>query len=125
MDDAKDALKKLISKANKAVYITYNIGRSFLGDEISNILSDKVYPKPDYIYILNILYQMGYLAKVDFISHSDCKFKASSFDEFIAAVQWSYGKNVSEADKQNLRVYYEKNSTIYKEMNWAFIEILV
>lgn len=125
VDDAKDALTKLISKANKAVYITYNIGRSFLGDEISNILSDKVYPKPDYIYILNILYQMGYLAKVDFISHSDCKFKASSFDEFIAAVQWSYGKNLSEADKQNLRVYYEKNSTIYKEMNWAFIEILV
>lgn len=125
VSDAKDALTKLISKANRAVYITYNIGKTFLGDEISEIISSKVYPKPDYIYILNILYQMCYLAKVDFISHSDCKFKTETFDEFIAAVQWSYGDKVNDVDKQNLKVYYEKNRTTYKEMNWAFIEILV
>ncbi|AGZ81175.1 class I SAM-dependent methyltransferase [Campylobacter fetus] len=123
--DAKDALTKLISKANKAVYITYNTGKTFLDDEISEILSSKVYPKPDYIYILNILYQMGYRAKVDFIGHSDCKFKTETFDEFITAVQWSYGEKVNDADRQNLKIYYEKNRTTYKEMSWAFIEILV
>lgn len=123
--DIKDVLTKLISKARKSVYLTYHIGKSFLGDEISEILRAKLYPKPDYIYLINVLYGMGYRAKVDFIYHNDCKFKSESFDDFIKAVEWSYCVSVSSEERQDLLEYYEKNKFIAKQMNWAFIEIIL
>ncbi|ALV23903.1 SAM-dependent methyltransferase [Campylobacter iguaniorum] len=123
--DIKDALTKLISKARKSVYLTYHIGKSFLGDEISEILRGKFYPKPDYIYLINVLYGMRYRAKVDFISHNDCKFKSESFDDFIRAVEWSYCVSVSDEERRGLLEYYERNKLVTKQMNWAFIEIIL
>lgn len=124
VEDIKDALTKLISKAKKRVYITYNVGKSFLGDEISNLISDDIYPKPDYIYVLNVIYQLGFKAKVDFLSHKDCKFIANDFDEFLQAVEWSYGKKLTIEDKERLQEYYKVHKALYREMTWAFIEII-
>lgn len=45
-------------------------------------------PAPDYIYVINILYQLGVKAKVDFITHSDKRFDSENFDEFVDKMKW-------------------------------------
>ncbi len=122
--DARKTLEKLISKARKSVYLTYNIGRTFMGDEIADILSLEVRPKPDYIYIVNILYQMGYLAKVDFITHGGCRFNGESFEEFLMQVKWSYGvDSLPDSDISGLKKYFDSGKA-KRHAKWAFIEII-
>ena len=57
--DMKEALTKLHEHANKQVAISFKVGGSFLSDEILDVMQREVVKKPDYIYVLNILYSMG------------------------------------------------------------------
>ena len=121
--DIKDALIKLNSKANKRVYLTTKVGGSFIDTQILNQLEREVYPRPDYIYLVNVLHSMGIFAHVDFILSENTKFESSSDDEFIERVGWSLGE-LSNEEKIVLKNYfnttykYKKNSDY---LNWALI----
>lgn len=121
--DVKDAILKLNSKANKRVYLTTKVGGTFIDAEILNQLSRKVFPRPDYIYLLNILHSMGIYAKVDFILSENTKFGSSTAEEFIEKISWSLGQ-LSNEEKNTLKEYFN-NTYKYKEtpdyLNWAFI----
>lgn len=121
--DVKDAILKLNSKANKRVYLTTKVGGTFIDAEILNQLSRKVFPRPDYIYLLNILHSMGIYAKVDFILSENTKFENLNNEEFIQRISWSLGELSSE-EKFLLENYF---NTIYKYketpnyIKWALI----
>ena len=121
--DIKEAVLKLNSKANKRVYLTTKVGGSFVDKEILNQLKREIYPRPDYIYLLNVLHDMGIYAKVDFIKSENNKFSSFSSDEFVEKVSWSLGE-LSVEEKDILKTYFE---TTYKFKDnpafivWAFI----
>lgn len=78
-------------------------------------------PAPDYIYVINILYQLGVKAKVDFITHSDKRFDSENFDEFVDKMKW-FWDDLSNAKIEKLNQIY-KNLDKNKTMSWAFIII--
>ena len=121
--DIKDAIIKLNSKANKRVYLSTKVGGSFVDVNILNQLERKIIPRPDYIYILNVLHSMGIYAKVDFIKNKSHKLDASSAKEFVKKISWSLGE-LSNKEKKVLKKYFKttyKNKKQEDYITWAFI----
>ncbi|MDO5045570.1 class I SAM-dependent methyltransferase [Campylobacter sp.] len=124
VDDLSSALKKLISKAKKAVYITFKVGPSFVDEEILDVIKREVEPKPDYIYLVNILAQMGYLPRLDFVKSENKHTAATSADELIKKVTWGIGSELSEVEKERLKEYFHNGYELKNEpMIWAFVRV--
>ena len=120
----KEALLKLDNKAKKRVYISYKVGGSFLSDEILEAMQKKVIKKPDYIYVLNILYSLGINAKVNFVRSEGRNTVYTSKEDFIKSVSWSIG-DLSKDEIISLEKYYEevikhKEETV-DYVKWAVI----
>lgn len=119
-----DALHKLNNKANKRVYLSYKVGGSFLKQEILDVLQKKVVKKPDYIYIVNILYQIGINASVNFIRSEGKRSIYSTYEEFKKSVEWSIGELDTDEEKR-LEEYYKNHVENEIENNdyvhWAVI----
>ncbi|RXJ95155.1 SAM-dependent methyltransferase [Malaciobacter molluscorum] len=122
--DMKEALLKLNKKANKKVVITYKKGGSFVSNEILDALKKDIVKKPDYIYILNILYSLGIYAKIDFINSEGRNTIYSSKERFIQSISWSIG-SLSEDEIKNLEIYYDSLPNEQKDkeeyVQWAMI----
>ncbi len=121
--DIKEAVLKLNSKANKRVYLTTKVGGTFIDPEILNQLPREIFPRPDYIYLLNVLHSMGIYAKVDFIKSENTKFESSTAEEFVEKVAWSLGE-LSNDEKMILKEYFTKtykHKQLAEYINWALI----
>ena len=108
VSDMQEALEKLNEKANKRVYLSYKVGGSFLSEDILKAMKREVVKKPDYIYVVNILYSMGINARVDFISSEGRSTVYNSLDAFLQSVSWSIGE-LSDTEKTRLATYYEEH----------------
>ncbi len=120
--DLKNMLEKLNSKAKK-VYISYKVGGSFVDEDILNAIDKTITPKPDFIYLINILYQMNIFPKIDFIRSESSRFDVKNAEEFVEKVRWSLG-DLDKKDEENLRKFYEKSYRHKKQkdyIRWAFI----
>jgi ubiquinone/menaquinone biosynthesis C-methylase UbiE len=120
----KDALIKLDEQALKRVYVSYKVGGSFVSSEILNVMQRDVIKKPDYIYLINILYQLGINASINFVRSEGRSTVYSSQEDFIKSIQWSLG-DISEIEKNKLLNYYNEKIK-YKEesvdyVKWAVI----
>ncbi|UFH58032.1 class I SAM-dependent methyltransferase [Sulfurovum mangrovi] len=104
--DIEKALKKMASKAKQKVYLTFKVGGSFVDEEILEQIQRKVIPRPDYIYLVNTLHQMGIYAKVDFIRVKNNKFKSRESEGFVRKVQWSLGE-LSASEEEELKRYFQ------------------
>lgn len=122
VEDLESTLKLLNSKAKK-IYITYKVGGSFVDEDILHVINQNINPKPDFIYLTNILYQMGINAKVDFIRSENTRFNAKDAKDFVEKVRWSLG-DISHEDEKNLTSFYEttyKHKIQDKYVKWALI----
>ncbi|MGM0520040.1 MAG: class I SAM-dependent methyltransferase [Campylobacterota bacterium] len=122
--DMKEALTKLNEKANKKVVISYKKGGSFVSDEILEVLQRDIIKKPDYIYLLNILYQMGINATVNFIQSEGRSTIYTSKEKFIQSVSWSID-GLSNKEIKRLENYYDSVDLSKKKgeefVQWAMI----
>lgn len=123
--DMKEALEKINAKANKRVYITYKVGGSFVDKKILKAMGKAIFDKPDYIYVLNILYGMGINAKLDYLRSEGRREQYDSKESFIQSVQWSLD-DLSQNDREKLSVYYDslgqnKEDLGEKYNYWALI----
>jgi len=122
--DLEAALSKMSAHAAKACYLTYKVGGSYVDMEILDFIGKRIIPKPDYWYIPLILYQKGYLPKVDYIETERGSIAVQSEDEFVTSLRWSLGA-LDDEQERKARHYYDK--VIAKEQhrpkpfNWAFI----
>jgi len=120
----QEALEKLDKQALKKVVLSYKVGGSFLSEDILKVLNKDINKKPDYIYIINILYKMGIKASLNFIKSEGRNTQYKNEEDFITSVSWSLG-TLKEEEKNLLKEYYEtriKNqnqSDTYVE--WAII----
>lgn len=124
VSNMQEALTKLDNQSLKRVYLSYKVGGSFLADEILNVMERKIIKKPDYIYVVNILYKMGINASVNFIRSEGRSTVYTSVDEFIKSVSWSIGE-ISELEEKRLTKYYNEKIKDKKEeidyVKWAVI----
>ncbi|ART80349.1 methyltransferase domain-containing protein [Oceanisphaera avium] len=122
--DMADALHKLDSKARKRVYLTNLVGGSFMSAELLTALGRKVYPQPDYIYILNILYQMGRQPRLDYIEARGRLAGTKSFAEFLAKASSSLGE-LTDQEQARLSDWYhahpQRAARGGEGFKWAFI----
>lgn len=106
--DMKTALEKLHSKALKRVYLSYKVGGTFVSQEILDAMQREVIKKPDYIYVLNILYSMGINASVNFVRSEGRSQVYKDCDHFIESIVWSLGE-ITQEERLCLKNYYETN----------------
>ena len=106
VQNMKEALDKLNEKANKKVVISYKVGGSFVSEDILEVLQKNIIKKPDYIYVLNILYSMGINASVNFVQSEGRGTIYSSKEKFIESVSWSIG-SLRDDEIKKLENYYD------------------
>lgn len=87
----KEKLLNLHQMANKVVYLTWITKVSELQKKIYQVINRKYSQEPDYIYLYNLLYQLGIRAQVDFI---ECEGQESflNLESAIEHYRWILGK---------------------------------
>jgi FkbM family methyltransferase len=120
----KDALVKLNNKTNKKVVITYKKGGSFVSEEILNVLQREIVRKPDYIYLVNILYSLGINASVNFVQSEGRSTIYTSKEKFIQSVSWSI--DCLSCDELNsLEKYYDSlDKSKKEESDYAYWDVI-
>ena len=125
VDDLKAALGKLLSKTKKALYITFKVGGSFVDDEILDAIGREVEQKPGFVYLLNILFQMGYLPSLSYIKAWCHGGGAKSAEEFVQKTRWGLGGELNETEEARLAEYFNSGKYEPKRdfMHWAFVRV--
>jgi hypothetical protein len=80
---------------------------------------------PNYIYAVNVLYQLGIRARVDFIRGPNCQGNFDSYERFCESVSWSLGA-LSEDEQQRLFEYYTRHQQLGQRLvsptrDWALV----
>lgn len=104
--DMKNALEKIHSKAKKRVYLTYKVGGSFVDKKILKALGKEIFDKPDYIYIINILYSMGINPTLSYLKSEGRREQYDCKESFIKSVEWSLDE-LNQNEKEILSNYYD------------------
>lgn len=122
--DMKAALNKLNDKAKKRVVLSYKVGGSFVNENILKAIKKEVNNKPDYIYLLNILYNMGINASLNFVRSEGRNSSYEDFNSFKKSIIWSVGE-LDENELKALNIYYYKevkNKEVLDDyVKWAII----
>ena len=123
VSDMRATLTKLISKANRALYLTFKVGGTFVDSKLLDVIERDVAPRPDFIYVINILVQMGYHPEISYIN-SYCRESVQSAEELIKKVEWGLHDTLNDAEKARLERYFERGGKTHKNvMNWAFMKV--
>lgn len=125
VDDLKASLNKLLSKTKKSLYITFKVGGSFVDEEILDAIGRKVEQKPDFVYLLNILFQMGYFPSLSYIKAKCHAGPETSAQELIQKTRWGLGGELSETEEARLAEYFNigKYKPRQEFMHWAFVQV--
>ncbi|EKS7812798.1 class I SAM-dependent methyltransferase [Edwardsiella piscicida] len=105
VDDLRPALAKLNRHARQWVYTTHPVSGSFVDPHILQAIGRPIRELPNYIYAVNILYQMGIHASVSFIGASACQQHAATAAQFADAIALALGE-ISPQERQALEAYY-------------------
>ena len=119
--DMKPLLTALNAHARRRVYVSYKVGGSFLGADILGAIGRTVTPKPDYIYIVNILHQMGICASVQFIESEGKGLNAADLVSFTASVEWSLGALTGDEKRRLAEFYAVRKNRQEPKLIWALI----
>lgn len=122
--DMTDALSRLDAKAVRRVYLTSLVGGRFVHAGILEALGRDHPPLPDYIYILNILYQMGRQPRLDYIQSERRRGAAPDLDTLVRQVAFALGAP-SAIEKERLAGWLggdpERARLVDTARCWAFI----
>lgn len=101
--DLRRALEKLTRFAAKAVVVSDRVGSGPFDPAAFKALGRELKTGPDYIYTVNLLYQMGIHATVCFIRMENSHIY-SSFEEAVDNYSWMFN-DMSEAERKRLEKY--------------------
>ncbi len=100
-------LEKINEIAQKYVYITlWGVDNRKFEREIAKILGKKSHQHPDYIYVYNMLHQMGIYANVEMLECNTRNYY-SNIEEALERLRWRIG-DLNKDDESILRGYLEK-----------------
>jgi SAM-dependent methyltransferase len=104
--DMKMALSSVTKITGKAAYLTFPVVHLPLDFEVYQAIGRGNKKHPPYIYILNLLYQMGVKANVE-ILYSKVKVQFPSIEEAMRDLQWRTDPFTTE-EQQKAREYLTK-----------------
>ncbi|TLV16149.1 class I SAM-dependent methyltransferase [Klebsiella indica] len=107
VSDMHAAMDKLNRQAKLRVYTTHLVSPWFMSPAIQRALGRDVVELPNYIYALNVLYQMGIHARVDFIRGPNCQQDNSTFERFEENVKWTLG-TLDDDERDRLQHWYRQ-----------------
>lgn len=128
VEDLSGALVKLDRAARQRVYLSAMVGDGTNDRRIYNAIGRPLKRSPDYIYVYNLLHQMGIYANVSFITGRDWKSYAT-IDEALDGMRWMLDELLPEEEKR-LRNYLAAELIPYhgelrlpapKVVRWAVI----
>ncbi len=122
VSDARAILELFNSKA-KRVYLSYKTYGSLIDDEIYKLLDREFEQKPSYMHYVNILYQMGIYAKVDFIRSENNRFANLNLEDFLERIDKDIGELGSNEHKKLAKFHAEVYSKQKQEdfIHWTLI----
>lgn len=128
VDDLREALTKLDRAARQRVYISAMVGDGPSDRRIFEAVGRPLERGPDYIYVYNLLYQMGIHADISFITTSEWKMY-ETIDEAVDGMRWML-EDISLEEEHSLRNYLVAELVSHgdgwrlpapKVVRWAFI----
>lgn len=117
VDDLHTALCKLNSKARRRVYLSSLVGDGPCDRKIFEVIGRDLDRGPDFIYVYNMLHQMGIHADITFIQNSNGDKVYRDLDDAVDNFQWMIDAMAPE-EEGLLRGYLEKH-LIRKQGGWA------
>lgn len=125
-EDMQRALGKMCAKARVRCCMTLHAGGFFLDGELRTVLRRPAVPRPGWLYAVNMLAQMGYLPRVDYLeTHGGLAY--ADADEFVGSVRWRVGE-LSAAEERRVRAYAarlprgEHGEILHRhDFRWAFV----
>ena len=123
VQDIEKALDKMTLQADKACYVTYMAGGSYVDMEILDFIGKKIITKPDFWYIPMSLYKNGYFPCIDYIQTKG-NIKSYDKDLFVKSLIWSLG-SLDEVQQKKAYEYFtlfvEGENKHPKPFLWSFI----
>lgn len=129
IDNLYKGLEKLCKFATKKVAITDRVKYGPKDPHAFKAVGRKIMTGPDYIYTLNILYQMGFHASCTFIKLEE-KSEYTDIEEAVSNYSWMFGEMTTQ-EKKKLKNYVQSITTnaengrvhLHREYipTWAFI----
>jgi len=112
MFDLKEELTKIDRAAKWYAYVTWKTGKRKFEEGVYKMLGREYHDYPSYIYICNMLYQMGIYANVEFF---ECKRVCRlNLDDAIADWRCRIG-DLCEEEEERLKEYLMENLTETEE----------
>lgn len=117
--DLREAITKLDRAARRGVYISSLVGDGPQDRRIYEAVGRTLVSGPDYIYLYNLLYQMGIRATINFITHREWKVYGN-LDAALEGNCWML-KDVTQEELELLRGYLSA-SLVPHEGGWRMPE---
>lgn len=108
--DLAAALAKLTAHAREKVVITDRVKHGPFDPEAFAAIDRPLNTGPDYIYTINLLYQMGYLPTVDYIRLEET-LDYSSLADALSGYSWMFNDLQADEEKR-LKKYLQSITTI-------------
>ncbi len=107
--DLRQALEKLTRHARKLVCITDRVRHGPFDPDAFTAIGRPMRSGPDFIYTVNLLYQMGHLPRVDFIHlREDMQYR--SFQDALEGYRWMF-QHLTEDEEKRLQDYIHSISS--------------
>lgn len=119
----REAMTRIIEIAGRAAYLTFPIVHLPFDWEVYHAIGRENKKHPPYIYIYNMLYQMGVSANVE-ILYSRVKVQFSGIRDAISDLQWRTDP-FTRGEKTKLRRFLEekfaeqKNAPVFTHEGWS------
>ena len=124
--DLRASLEKMTAKARRRCYLTMHAAGTFMSDDVYRVLRRSVVPRPNYMYAVHILYQMGFRARVDFLRTTG-GLAYESPEHFVEGIRWRVGP-LKKAEEKRLMEYFSAlprgadGKACYRhDFEWAFL----
>lgn len=109
VSDLRPALEKLTQFAKKLVVVTDKVGHGPFDPEAFSAIGRKLDTGPDYIYTVNLLYQMGIKASVNFI-HLEESLPCEDIEDAMDYYLWMF-PDLKDGEKKQLKKYVQSITT--------------
>lgn len=108
VSDIGKELEKINNVAKKSVYLTlWGADNRRFEREMAQLLGKESHRHPDYIYVYNILHDLGIYANVEMLE-SNTRNYYSNVEEALDRLRWRIG-DLNKDEESILREYLEKN----------------
>ncbi|MGI6656769.1 MAG: class I SAM-dependent DNA methyltransferase [Desulfobulbus sp.] len=115
--DLRAALLKLADKANFRVYISSLVGDGPFDRRLFEAAGRELDRGPDYIYVYNLLYQMGIHAEVRFVHGDPTDKPYRDVEDALERFQWMFNE-LTDEERAGLRAYL-KHHLIRAKEGWT------